>query len=410
MAKRRRKRSSGSGSGPSRIRSRTKRGITTAGSKVRKAVRRRSADNTSESSSNRRTIRSAPPAANTRDKQRTKPKLDIGKGRLVYPSKGDDGRVRYLPRESEATSDEIKKGLYIRMARKDAKQIETGISRKFDVGKGRFIYPVKDANGKVSYLPRESEASKIERENGAFVKNTEVVQKVAENLKARYDVGKSRYVFPVEGANKKIEYLPKRGDANKFELSNGLFVRDEDVQGMEPREERRIRRVSRLSKKKPEQPATDDQGRRNLKTRPIPAAKDGTELWNLKDIPDISIEKERTLLKTLKPKYDLGKGRMIYPVLNEKGKTIYLPLKNEANKKELKEGLFADFVPKDGMPKFISDNMTKNEIEVEGGKIKAITEEDLRSALDKLNDLVLRPHKEVIETLQNNVAVQQEWV
>ena len=410
MARRRRKKGSNSNSGSNRIKSGVKRNITTAAKKMRRAVKRRSAQDSGSTSSARRTERSTPPVANSRDKQRTKPRLDIGKNRLVYPSKGDDGKTRYLPRESAATRDEIKKGLFIKMPEKGPMEVDPALTRKFDVGKGRFIYPVKDANGKISYLPREGEASKIEKENGAFVKNIAVVQKVEPNLKAKYDIGKGRYVFPVEGANNKVEYLPKREDANNFELANGLFVKNEDVEGLEPIEERRIRRARRLSKKKPEPPATDDQGRRNLKTRPIPEAKDGTALWNMKDIPEIDVEKERKLLRALKPKYDIGKGRMIYPTLNDQGETIYLPLKDEANDKELKDGIFAEFIPKEGMAKFIADNISKQEMEVESGKVTAITEDDLTSAFGNVDDLVLRPHKAVLSAISSNEDLQQEWV
>jgi hypothetical protein len=410
MAKRKRKKGGSSGSGPGRIKSRIKRGITTAGKKIRRTAERRSSKDSRDATSARRTVRSSRPPTNSRDKQRTKPKLDIGKGRLVYPRKGDDGRVRYLPRESAASRDEIRKGLFIKMAAKEAREIDPGLARKFDAGKGRYIYPVKDIDGKVSYLPRESEASSVEKENGAFVKDKIVVQKVAENLKAKYDIGKGRYIFPVEGANGKVEYLPKQDDANDFELSNGLFVKNDDVEGKEPVAERRIRRIKRHSKQKPKPPFTDDQGRRNLKTRPITEAKDGTELWNMKEIPEIEIEIERKLLLTLKPKYDLGKGRMIYPVINEKGQTIYLPLKHEATKKEMKQGVFADFIPKEGLSKFIKDNINKKELEVEGGEIKAVTKDDFKTAFNSLTDFVLKQHKGIVESIESDPALQQEWV
>ena len=411
MAKRRRKK--GSSGGPSRvkkIRSGIKRGITTAGKKARRTADRLRPKDRNDASSARRTQRSTPPAANSRDKKRIKPKLDLGEGRLVYPRKGDDGKTRYLPRESAATRDELKKGLFIKMAQKEAREIDPNLKRKFDIGKGRFIYPVKEANGKISYMPRESEASDVEIENGAFVKDKVIVQKVAENLKAKYDLGKGRYVFPVEGPNKKVEYLPKKDDANDFELSNGLYVKNEDVAEMEPKTEKRIRRVTPKSKAKPEPPALDEQGRRNLFTRPISKAKDGTGLWNSRDIPGIDLSRERPLLRALKPKYDLGKQRMIYPVQSTSGKTEYLPLKDEATEKEIKNGAFAEFVPPDGLQKLIRDKLPKDEIDVEGGKIKAIKEEDLANALSTAPELVLKSHKSVLETFESDPWVRQEWV
>ena len=407
MAKHKKKRGTASNSRTKRIKSVIQGGTAAIRQKAIRTAVSAISGSTGDATSVRRIQRSAPPVKNTRDKQQTKPTFDIGKGRLVYPQKGDDGKVSYLPRESAATNDEIKKGLFIREDKKAAQEIAQGLKRKLDVGKGRFVYPVKDANGKVSYVPRESEASKTEIANGQFIKNVEVVQKVAENLKAKYDVSRGRYVFPVETANKKIEYLPKAADATKFELSNGLFVKNEDVKDLEPKVERRIRRVRPKSAVKPEPPATDDQGRRNLASRPIPVAKDGTQLWDLREIPSPGQDKERELLKTLKPKYDIGKKRMIYPAQTDEGKMIYLPLKDEASKEEIRNGAYADFAPPEGLQKFITDHSLQKETETDAGKIRAVAADELESALNALPRLILKPHKSIIE---NVLSLHQEWV
>ena len=407
MAKRKRRKGSASNSRINRIRSGIRRGLKKTGQKIRKTGGRLSESVSGTATALRRKQRSSAPAKNTRDKQRTRPTFDIGKGRLVYPQKGDDGKVRYLPKESAATRDEIKKGLFIKEDPKGPLEIAQGMKRKYDVGKGRFIYPVKDANGKVSYVPKEAEATKTEVANGQYIKNAEAVAKVAENLKAKYDIGKGRYVFPVEGPDQKIEYLPKEGDATKYEIGNGQFVRDEDVRELEPKAERRIRRVRRGGPSRQDPPATDDQGRRNLVSRPIPAAKDGTQLWDVKQIPQPSREKEREMLKALKPKYDLGKKRMIYPALTDDGKMIYLPLRDEATKEEIKKGVFANFAPPGGMDKFIKDNALRKEMETEEGNIRAIATDDLENALEALPKLILRPHKSILD---NGPFLHQEWL
>lgn len=410
MATRKKKRGSNSKSKINRIKSGINRKITTLALKAIKTSIRKSGFKLKEGIAAKRIQRSSPPQKNTRDKGKTKPTFDIGKGRLIYPQKGDDGKVKYLPKESAASKDEIKKGLFIKEDKKDAKEIAKDLRRKYDIGKGRFVYPVKDANGNLSYLPKESEASSIEKGGGQFVKDTAVVQKVAQSLKAKYDIGKGRYLFPVEGVNNKVEYLPKRDDASKFELANGQFVENGDVKDLEPKQERRIRRAKSKSTSKPEPPALDAQGRRNLNSRPMVEASDGTKLWDSKKVPETSIEKEREMLKSLKPKYDLGKKRMIYPVEKENGKTEYMPLKDEASKDEIKKGLYADFVPPEGLQKFIEDNLPKKEMEVDGGKIRAIALDDLESAFNQLPKLVLRQHKSIKEEIENETALQQEWV
>lgn len=410
MATRKKKRGSNSNSKINRIKSGINRKVTTLALKAIKTSIRSSGIKLKDGTTAKRIQRSSPQQKNTRDKGRTKPTFDIGKGRLIYPQKGDDGKVKYLPKESAASKDEIKKGLFIKEDKREAKEIAQGLKRKYDIGKGRFIYPVKDANGNLSYLPKESEASSIEKGGGQFVKDTAVVQKVAPNLKAKYDIGKGRYIFPVEGANNTVEYLPKRDDASKFELANGQFVENGEVKDLGPKQERRIRRAKPKSASKPEPPALDAQGRRNLNSRPMVEASDGTELWDSKKVPEPSIEKERKMLKSLKPTYDIAKKRMIYPVENENGKTEYLPLKDEASKDEIKKGLYADFVPPEGLQKFIKDKLPKKELDVDGGKIKAIPLDDLETALSKLPMLVLRSHKSIAEKIENEPALKQEWV
>ncbi|EAY28278.1 hypothetical protein [Microscilla marina] len=363
------------------------------------------------------------------------PKKDLGKGRDIYPSKNAEGKTVYLPKKSEASDAEIRAGAFVddAAAEGDAQgqSLQAGLKPKKDLGKGRDIHPAKNADGKLVYLPKKSEATDAEKRAGLFVDDAAVEaaqpkgKAPAEGGKPKYDLGKGRNIYPTQGEDGKLVYLPKESEATDLEKSQGLFVRDAD-EGNPARntatdqkgdtngsqhQQRRSERAGNLPAANP-QTETDSGKPRDLAKRPVPEAQDGTPLWDGKTMPEVDAEVSQNLLKNLKPKYDIGKGRMLYPTEIAPGKIGYLPLKDEASPQEQEAGIYLRLVPEEPLEEFLARNQAEvpaASYEVGEGKVKARSETALAQAISRHQPLVLRSQKYLNELAEAATGLGQEW-
>lgn len=365
------------------------------------------------------------------------PKYDLAKGRKVYGSErvnADGDTVKeFLPRKSDATQTEIDSGFFVDDALIKANaadgtpnKLNNSKRPKYDLGKGRTVYPTTfvnaDGQSVTQYFPRESEASNSERADGLFVKDNDAddfddqraiaaefkvnaddpeYQKLRDarakkragfNRKSsdsKADLGRSRRVYPAEVEPGVIKYLPLKSETTPQELRLGLFVEDVDF---------------------PDQNAKDAQGRQDVSKAPIDTADDGTELWTSSDLPELDSSTERDILSKLKPRYDLGFQRMIYPTETGPNKVEYLPLREDATREELARGIYITFAPDQPVAQFLRENAPAQEFNIGGEVLKAHRQEDVDAAFDRVEAFVLRSQNYQKELLENNPAIQQEWV
>lgn len=319
-------------------------------------------------------------------------KIDIGKGRNIYPVKDKNGTLRYLPRRGEATSYERSEGLYIDDDHVKGNDIVEGLSPRYDVGKGRNVYPSRDNEGKIVYLPGESEATEFEKSRGSFVEDIYgESKKITAKLKPRYDIGKGRTVYPAKDTEGKLVYLPSESYASDLDKRIGAYVTDDDAMAVKNETERRLLRATQKLKFKRALSPSIDIDKKDHVSKQFTMAKDGTKLWDCKSIPEISLQKKRAFLKRLKPKYDLGKGRMIYPtqVGDKEEEIAYLPLKEDATRQEIFNGAYAEILPEQDLWDFIKEKALMREFEVDGGKVNAVAEDELQSSINNETDFVL---------------------
>jgi len=403
-----------------------------------------------------------------------KPRKDLGKGRDVFPVKNDKGKTVYLPRESEATDFEKANGLFVkdssisepplpaaRAAIKDKKP-------KYDLGKGRSIYPAKDEKGNTAYYPKASEATDEEKEKGHFVKDEDVATpeekwQSVQGAKPKYDLGKGRHTYPAKDAEGNLVYLPKAEDATDFEKENNLYLFDERLADHEAEDripegetqERimaRAERTQRLQQIGPAAPPSPDsaerllfavtqasgevvylpkqkdatteeiadgrfisdkeaglqQGKPDLSRKPLSQAADGTQLWDGQSLPPPTEAQQKALLGSLKPIFDPDSGRMLYPVEVEEV-TQYLPLAEDATPEEIIEGAYASFATEQPIEDFVLQNIGDQTYEMEGGSIAAVALEDFTTAFAEA-PLKLEVHKALQEQLEGGNTPAQRWL
>lgn len=162
-------------------------------------------------------------------------------------------------------------------------------------------------------------------------------------------------------------------------------------------------------------PSADDSGspERNLKKKPVIEADDGTELWDGSTPPDVDEAVRKAFLKDLKPKYDIGKGRMVYPTgeINAlTGAPYYMPLPEEASEYESQKGLFASIVPEQPLDEFAKEKLSSGQFEAGGKTLEAYSLEDVKKAFSENAKFVLQSQRSLDHLAQNAVSLQQQWV
>ncbi len=399
-------------------------------------------------------------AAQTQGKRMTngKPIRDLGKNRMAYPTESADGEIVFYPRESEATPNEIKRGQFVTdesvkdQTEKKASQKE---EPKYNKGTNRFEYPYENQEGEITYLPKENEASKDEIAKGQFVNNKSTENPADQwmpftNGKPKYEA--DRYLYPVTEAAGNLVYLPIASEATQRELDNGLYLPFENIETSgriidralraqrlhpigsirandatdrdrqlyaktDPNDE--VRYLPKASEATADEIANaqfipDDQAnpttaRQDLSRKPFAEATDGTALWDGKSLPAPTEAQQLIVLRSLKPNFDPEHGRMLYPITNTDGTQQYLPLAEDATLEEIANGNYAQFTTEQPLKDVIQQNLGEHIYEVDTGTIKAIAVTDLEKIFAEV-PLKLASSKELKELLSNEEALQQQWV
>nr|VFK12253.1 MAG: hypothetical protein BECKLPF1236B_GA0070989_10328 [Candidatus Kentron sp. LPFa] len=239
------------------------------------------------------------------------------------------------------------------------------------------------------------------------------------NEKPRYDLGKGRKVYATVTKEGDIRYLPRESDASALEKLRGLTIPDEVVDDHEKRRRRtalkgddadhKLRRAQRAARRagavtsRPDRPIV-----------PVTRARDGAEIWDGASLPEVSEEKQRETLKKLKPKYDLFKGRMLWPTETARGKIEYLPLRDDATNDERIDGRYAAFAPPEPLEEFLQDledqdTIQRQTFDTERGEVKAYSQEDIEDAFESAPTLVLRAAGLVEGAARETPRLRQAW-
>jgi len=355
---------------------------------------------------------------------------DFASGRTVFATETTDGKREYVPKKSEATALELSQGKYVLDNQVEVPPRNNKVLNKpplRDFASGRTVFATETTDGSTEYLPKRSEATAVELSQGRYVNDEKVSAKsplgaenAMSNLPSKYDLGKGRKVYAVNTPEGKTIYLPREGEANGQELAKGLFIPDDIVAQHESKRRRTALRddaanvAQRRAQRATKLPAGVN--RRSSSAAPIPVhkAKDGTELWDGFTPPQVSEEKQRETLKSLKPKYDIGKGRMLYPTETAQGKVEYLPLFKDASAEERFLGLYAAFVPPEPLEDFLANAETQSQIARQTfasnrGNVKAYSQEDIDTLFDQPPTLVLRSAQLVSDTARQILQLQQQF-
>jgi len=386
-----------------------------------------------------------------------KPIRDVGKNRMAYPTASTDGEIVFYPRQSEATPNEIKRGQFVTdESVKDQTEKKTSQKEeaKYNKDKNRFEYPYEDQEGEITYLPKENEASEDEIAKGQFVNNKSAENPADQwtpiaNGKPKYEA--DRYLYPVTDITGNLAYLPIATEAIARELENGLYLPFESIETSgriidralreqqlhpigpisasnatdqdrllyaktDPNDE--VRYLPKASEATANEIANkqfipDDEtdpatARQDLGRKPFSEAIDGTALWDGKTLPAPTAQQQVVVLRSLKPNFDPEHGRMLYPVPKTDGTPQYLPLVEDATPEEIANGNYAQFTTEQPLTDVIQQHLGEQTHEVLNGVIKAIAIADVEKVFAEVL-LKLASSKELKELLNNENALQQRW-
>jgi hypothetical protein len=355
---------------------------------------------------------------------------DFNTGRTLFATETADGKREYLPKESEATALELSQGKYVPDDQVEVESVGNEVLNKpplFEFNGQRNLFATKAADGSIEYLPTKSDANAFELSQGRYVNDEEIslkaplgAENTMSNRQPRYDIGKGRTIYGVETKEGETLYLPRESDANGWERAEGLFIPDDAVIRHESQRHRKSRQnnSATLAQARAQRanelagPGTGPSG--DATPDPVRQATDGTALWDGFTPPKVREEKQRETLAKLRPKYDLGKGRMVYPTETGQGKIEYLPLLEDASNSERILGLYAAFVPPEPLEDFLANLEDQNQIAresfaTEGGDVQAYSQEDIDTAFEEAPTLVLRSMQLVSDSAQQTPELQQQF-
>ena len=354
---------------------------------------------------------------------------DVIGQRTLFATENADGKKEYLPKESDATALELSRGKYISDTDVEAPSVGNTILNnkklRYDFTQQRNLFATQATDGSTVYLPQKSKATTVELKKGQYVDDSEISAKLnlgsadsMSNEKPRFDFSKRRKIFAVKNKDGDTIYLPRESDASELELARGLFIEDDIV---DQHEQKRLRTALKndsaehgLRRAQRADILAGGVNSKNLATQPEPVSisTDGTRLWDGYSTPEVSHAKEQETLKELRPKYDLGRGRMLYPTETAKGKVDYLPLQEDASNNERIRGLYATFVPPEPLSTFFENQQDLNQesFETNLGEVKAYTQEEIDIAFENAPKLVLRSANLVSEVARQTPQLQQQFI
>ncbi|MEM9483888.1 MAG: hypothetical protein AAGA83_09385 [Cyanobacteria bacterium P01_F01_bin.116] len=215
--------------------------------------------------------------------------------RKLFATKADDGSIQYFPKKNQATAKELAEGRYLEgFAAKDpVNTIEDASQYKrptvTEIPSGRTVFATTTTNwlgqSKTEYLPRQSEATQQELLTGKYIPEKASTAEEVLNKRPRYDFGNRRDLVAVKADDGSTQYWPKKSQATAKELSEGQYVEDEAIS-------------------------------QNAPLGPVNA------------------------MSNAAPKFDAENKRKIFAVITKVGDTQYLPRESEATSQEKAEGLF----------------------------------------------------------------------
>ncbi|TQV85946.1 hypothetical protein [Aliikangiella coralliicola] len=345
---------------------------------------------------------------------------DFNTGRTVFATQDANGETEYLPRQSEATAQELLLGKYVLDDQVETPAVPNVVLKEkpvLDLNYRRLLYPTRDTNGETEYLPGQSEATAQELFNGRYIPEQNVpAQKIAglanplENRATKFDFTRQRKVYPIKNVHGKVLYLPRLSDALPDERARGIFIPDDIVNQHEqsrrkdkndPAElaKRRADRAHRLHGKPPGgvPPYT-----------PVHKAKDGTPLWDGVSAIRLSEQKQQSVLVQQRKQFDPYRQRMLYQTQTARGQLEWLPLHADATAKERIEGRYVAFVPPESLAVFIQQrHIDKRHFDTAKGELESYAKADIAQALEQTPQLVLHSARFVSDTAKLTPALQQ---
>ncbi|MEM9337340.1 MAG: hypothetical protein AAGA66_01325 [Bacteroidota bacterium] len=309
------------------------------GLKMRPTSGPKKTDGSGDAQSKRRESRATKSPGFTKKKEPAKglsPKKDRWyKGRNLYPAKGKDGNLTYLPQKSDATPKELREGQFVKDV-DTGKEAAEGTPPRADRMRGRNLYATVGEDGKTTYLPQKSEATPKELLEGTFVKDLDLGKEVSDGPTKKDKWYKGRNLYPVRDADGKVTYLPQRSEATPSEIQKGDFVKDVDsgrdvLDGTPPKPDRWYRGRNLY-------PTLDDKGQ----TIYLPQKSEATPAERLSGRYVKDEDNGKEAIDGYTPKEDKARGRNLYAALGDEGEVIYLPQESEATPKELLEGQFVE--------------------------------------------------------------------
>ncbi|WP_143727673.1 hypothetical protein [Moorena bouillonii] len=311
-------------------------------------------------------------------------------GRKLFATKGADGSVQYFPRKNQATAMELAEGRYLEgfAAKEPVNKVknpsELGNNRptSTEARTGRKLYAtaVLDSDGNeknIEYLPRQSEATIEELNAGKYIPEKASIAGEELYQPPKTDPDNSgRKLFATKAADGTVEYFPKKNEATPQELAEGRylegFAAKEPVNQIEEAGNFNRPTVKDTNTGRTLFATTTTNWFGNKKTEYLPRQSEATdgELLAGKYIPEQDSIVDEVLNKL--PRYDFGNQRDLFAVKADDGSTVYLPKKSQATAKELLEGEYvedeaisqnAPLGPGNAMtnaaPKFDTDNNRK---------------------------------------------------
>ncbi|NEP33135.1 hypothetical protein [Moorena sp. SIO3B2] len=307
-------------------------------------------------------------------------------GRKLFATQGADGSIQYFPRKNQATAMELAEGRYLEgFAAKepvnkvlDSSELGNNSPTSTEVRTGRTLFATETTGlFGTEYLPRQSEATIDELNAGKYI--PEKASIAGEEL---YQPPKTdpknggRKLFATKAADGTIEFFPKKNEATAKELAEGRYL--EGFAAKDP-----VNQIEEAANFKHPTVKDTNMGRilfattttnwyGKKKTEYLPRQSEATdgELLAGKYIPEKDSIVEEVLNK--RPRYDFGNQRDLFAVKADDGSTVYLPKKSQATAKELSEGQYVPDVwisqnaplgPANAMtnaaPKFDIDNNRK---------------------------------------------------